>query len=54
MITEDELLAQLREQGIDDPAKVEKCFLESNGKFSVIRKDGATIEGNKTGGDVVN
>jgi uncharacterized membrane protein YcaP (DUF421 family) len=35
-ISEDELLAQLREQGIDDFAIVRKCYLESNGHFSVL------------------
>ena len=35
-ISEDELLAQLREQGIDDFARVRKCYLESNGHFSVL------------------
>ena len=35
-ISEDELLAQLREQGIDDFAHVRKCYLESNGHFSVL------------------
>ena len=35
-INEDELLAQLREQGIEEFAKVKKCYLESNGHFSVL------------------
>jgi uncharacterized membrane protein YcaP (DUF421 family) len=35
-IKEDELLAQLREQGIDEFGKVRKCYLESNGHFSVL------------------
>ena len=35
-ISEDELLAQLREQGIDDVSRVRKCYLESNGHFSVL------------------
>ena len=35
-ITEDELLAQLREQGIADLGSVKKCYLESNGHFSVL------------------
>jgi uncharacterized membrane protein YcaP (DUF421 family) len=35
-INEDELLGQLREQGIDDFGCVRKCYLESNGHFSVL------------------
>lgn len=36
MITEEELRAQLREQGIEDISTVKKSCLESNGHFSVI------------------
>jgi uncharacterized membrane protein YcaP (DUF421 family) len=36
MITEEELRAQLREQGIEDISSVKKSCLESNGHFSVI------------------
>jgi uncharacterized membrane protein YcaP (DUF421 family) len=35
-ISEDELRGQLREQGIEEVGKVKKCFLESNGHFSVL------------------
>lgn len=35
-ITEDELLSQLREQGIEEFGPVKKCYLESNGHFSVL------------------
>jgi len=35
-ITEDELLSQLREQGIEDFEAVRKCYLEGNGHFSVL------------------
>lgn len=39
-ITEDELLGQLRLQGIDDVGEVREAFMESDGRFSVItRKD---------------
>jgi uncharacterized membrane protein YcaP (DUF421 family) len=41
LITRDDLLEQLREQGIDDIRKVKQCCLESDGKLSVIREDGA-------------
>ena len=35
-ITEDELLSHLREQGISEMGSVKKCYLESNGHFSVL------------------
>lgn len=35
-IQEDELMAQLREQGIGELDSVKKCYLESNGHFSVL------------------
>ena len=36
LITREDLLAQLREQGIADLGSVKKCYLESNGHFSVL------------------
>ena len=39
LITKDDLLAQLREQGVDDVTRVKKCFLEGDGRMSVIRED---------------
>jgi uncharacterized membrane protein YcaP (DUF421 family) len=36
MITEEELLSQLRQQGIENPTSVEKCYLEGDGQISVI------------------
>ena len=39
LITKDDLLEQLREQGVEDVASVKKCFLESDGQISVIRSD---------------
>ena len=39
LITKDDLLEQLREQGVDSVARVKKCFLESDGRMSVIRED---------------
>ncbi|MEO8650218.1 MAG: YetF domain-containing protein [Acidobacteriota bacterium] len=43
MITEDDLLSQVRQQGIEDISKVKKCFLESNGHFSVLT-DGKEVK----------
>ena len=39
LITKDDLLQQLREQGVEDIRSVKKCYLESDGKMSVIRDD---------------
>jgi uncharacterized membrane protein YcaP (DUF421 family) len=36
LITEDELMSQLRQQGLEDYETVKKCYLESNGHFSVL------------------
>ncbi len=50
-ITEAELLAQLREQGVGEISAVKKCYLESNGHFSVLtesssaRKKGGNVSG---------
>jgi uncharacterized membrane protein YcaP (DUF421 family) len=38
LITEDELMSQLREQGLDDPSKVKEAYMESNGQFSVVQR----------------
>ena len=46
MITHEELMSQLRQQGVEDVSEVKSACLESNGKFSVIRQDGQTNEGN--------
>ncbi|OAI53454.1 hypothetical protein AYO47_00825 [Planctomyces sp. SCGC AG-212-M04] len=39
MITKDDLLSQLRQKGVDDPAKVACCCLEGDGHISVITFD---------------
>jgi uncharacterized membrane protein YcaP (DUF421 family) len=36
LIKEEDLLSQLREQGIAEIGSVRKCFLEINGHFSVL------------------
>ncbi len=38
LITEQELMSQLREQGIDDPAEVKEAYMESDGQFSVVQR----------------
>ena len=37
LITEEELVSQLRQQGLDDPAKVKEAYMESDGQFSVVQ-----------------
>lgn len=36
LITEEEMLGQLREQGIDDVARVREAYMESDGRISVV------------------
>ena len=38
MITKEELLEQLRLQGVEDVSEVKKAYLEANGSVSVIKK----------------
>ena len=37
LITRSDLLQQLREQGVEEVTEVKKCFLESDGRMSIIR-----------------
>lgn len=39
LVTEDELMALLRTQGVDDPSKVKLACLESSGDISVVTRD---------------
>jgi len=45
MITEEELMGQLREQGVEDVKEVKKCYLEADGQISVITSDSKGGEG---------
>lgn len=38
MITEDELIGELREQGVDDVKDVKYSYMESDGHISVVKK----------------
>jgi uncharacterized membrane protein YcaP (DUF421 family) len=40
LITEGELMTQLREQGVDDIAKVKMAHMEGDGRISVVVRDG--------------
>ena len=37
LVTEDDLMSQLREHGLDDVQKIKEAFLESDGQFSVVQ-----------------
>jgi uncharacterized membrane protein YcaP (DUF421 family) len=53
MLTEDEVMSQLRQQGVADIKSVRECRLEGNGEFSVIKTSGESKQGNsKTKSDV--
>lgn len=42
LITEGELMSQLRLQGVDDIAKVSAAYMEGDGRISVVQQNGAT------------
>lgn len=44
-ISKEDLMAQLREQGIDTVEAVKKCYLESNGHFSVLTEIPRRVNG---------
>lgn len=55
MLTEDDLLGQLREQGVEDISIVKKCYLESNGHFSALTESPRKQQkGNETNAGAVN
>lgn len=39
MISEEELISQLREQGVENVSEVKKCYLEGDGHISVIKME---------------
>ena len=39
MITMDELMCQLREQGVEGVGEVKRCYIEGDGHVSFIKKD---------------
>lgn len=39
MLTKDDVLEQLREQGIHELSEVQMCYVETDGHFSVIKRD---------------
>jgi uncharacterized membrane protein YcaP (DUF421 family) len=54
MITEDELMSNLRQQGVEELSEVKQSCLESNGEFSVIKVDDSQKQGNKKNNGAVN
>jgi uncharacterized membrane protein YcaP (DUF421 family) len=38
MLTEEELLGQLRQHGVESPSEVKRCALEGDGQLSVVKK----------------
>ncbi len=44
-ITEEEVLSQLREHGVDSPGRVQAAYMEGDGHFSVILRRGPAIDG---------
>jgi uncharacterized membrane protein YcaP (DUF421 family) len=51
LITEDELMSQLREQGLDDVGKVKEAFMEPDGHISVVEyKQKQRSKGNRKKG----
>jgi uncharacterized membrane protein YcaP (DUF421 family) len=51
MITMEELMGQLREQGVEHIEEVKQCCLEGDGHISVIKYDSGNGGGDDSGGD---
>jgi uncharacterized membrane protein YcaP (DUF421 family) len=47
-ITEEELMTQLREQGVEDVSEVKAAYMEGDGQVSVIKKRGSDAQRRKT------
>lgn len=48
MITQEELMGQLREQGVETIEEVQKCYFEADGHISVLTKEAKQKKGNAT------
>ena len=46
LLTEEEILSHLRQQGIDDIHAVRLAYIEPDGAFSVLRRDGKSSDAN--------
>jgi uncharacterized membrane protein YcaP (DUF421 family) len=49
MITEDELMGQLRKQGVESVEEVRRCYLEGDGQISVITRNSNEKKGKRQG-----
>jgi uncharacterized membrane protein YcaP (DUF421 family) len=47
IITEDELMAQLRKQGVESVEEVKKCYLEGDGQISVVTRNSNDKKGKR-------
>ena len=47
LITEEELMSEIRQAGVEDIHEVAKVYMEGDGTFSVIRKDKKEVEKKK-------
>ncbi|MCE7983781.1 MAG: DUF421 domain-containing protein [Caldilinea sp. CFX5] len=45
LVTEDELLSELRKQGVDDLRQVKEAYVEQDGRISVIQVDDKPPQG---------
>jgi uncharacterized membrane protein YcaP (DUF421 family) len=45
LITEDEVMAHLRQHGLDSPAQVRKAYIEGDGHFSLLLRGGIPVHG---------
>jgi uncharacterized membrane protein YcaP (DUF421 family) len=43
MITREELLSLMREQGVEEPSDVRKAFLEGDGRISIIKRESSHV-----------
>ena len=51
MITEEEMMSHLREQGVEDVSEVKAAYMEGDGRISVIKAEGGDDSGASPAGD---
>lgn len=47
LLTEDELMTQIREQGVNELSEVRRAYMEADGQISVIPRNGETTNGKR-------
>ena len=50
MITREELMSQLREQGVEDIKKIKRSYLEGDGRISVVTDEKKSVKKSKNSG----